>query len=137
MIVTLGLVLAVRDSRVIRSTVLTVKTNPFMEAAVSLGAGRLRLVRAHILPNIVAPLLVLATVDLGWVILIEAALSFLGFGVPPPRPSWGGMLSGSGLYHMYRAPWLAVWPGVALSLDRKSTRLNSSHSRASRMPSSA
>jgi peptide/nickel transport system permease protein len=74
------------------------------------------MIRRHIVPNIGAPLMILATVNIGSVILIEAALSFLGFGVPPPRPSWGGMLSGAGLVHMLRAPWLALWPGVALSL---------------------
>ena len=115
-ILTLGLVLAVRDSRVIRSAVLTVKENLFVEAARALGAVHRRIILRHVLPNIFAPIVVLATVNIGAVILIEAALSFLGFGVPPPRPSWGGMLSSAGLVHMLRAPWLAFWPGVALSL---------------------
>lgn len=113
---TLGLVLAVRDSRVIRGAVLAVKQNLYVEAARALGVGHPGTLWRHILPNIVAPLIILATVNLGGVILVEAALSFLGFGVPPPRPSWGGMLSGAGLMHMLRAPWLALWPGVALSL---------------------
>ncbi len=115
-ILALGLVIAVRDSRVIRSAVLAVKANLYVEAARALGVGHAAMIRRHIAPNIGAPLLILATVNIGAVILIEAALSFLGFGVPPPRPSWGGMLSGAGLVHMLRAPWLALWPGVALSL---------------------
>ena len=113
---TLGLVLAVRDSRVLRGSVLAVMANPYVESARALGAGHGAIVMRHVLPNIVAPILILATVNLGAVILIEAALSFLGFGVPPPRPSWGGMLSTAGVVHMLRAPWLALWPGVALSL---------------------
>ncbi len=115
-ILALGLVIAVRDSRVIRSAVLGVKANLYVEAARALGVGHAAMIRRHIAPNIGAPLMILATVNIGSVILIEAALSFLGFGVPPPRPSWGGMLSGAGLVHMLRAPWLALWPGVALSL---------------------
>ena len=115
-ILTLGLVLAVRDSRVLRGSVLAVMANPYVESARALGAGHGAIVMRHVLPNIVAPILILATVNLGAVILIEAALSFLGFGVPPPRPSWGGMLSTAGVVHMLRAPWLALWPGVALSL---------------------
>ena len=115
-ILTLGLVLAVRDSRVIRGAVLSVKANPYVESARALGASHGVIIRRHILPNIFAPIIILATVNLGAVILIEAALSFLGFGVPPPRPSWGGMLSTAGIVHMLRAPWLAFWPGVALSL---------------------
>jgi peptide/nickel transport system permease protein len=115
-ILTLGLVLAVRDSRVIRGAVLSVKANLYVESARSLGASHGVIIRRHVLPNIFAPILILATVNLGAVILIEAALSFLGFGVPPPRPSWGGMLSTAGVVHMLRAPWLALWPGVALSL---------------------
>lgn len=115
-ILALGLVIGVRDSRVIRSAVLAVKAHLYVEAARALGAGHGAMLLRHIAPNIFAPLMILATVNIGAVILIEAALSFLGFGVPPPRPSWGGMLSGAGLVHMLRAPWLALWPGVALSL---------------------
>lgn len=115
-ILTLGLVLAVRDSRVIRGTVLSVKEHLFVEAARALGASHAGILGRHVLPNTFAPIVVLATVNIGAVILIEAALSFLGFGVPPPHPSWGGMLSSTGIVHMLRAPWLALWPGVALSL---------------------
>ncbi len=115
-ILTLGLVLGVRDSRVIRSAVLSVKAHLYLEAARALGAAHAAMIGRHVLPNILAPIIILGTVNLGAIILIEAALSFLGFGVPPPRPSWGGMLSGAGLVHMLRAPWLALWPGVALSL---------------------
>ena len=115
-ILTLGLVLGVRDSRVNRSAVLSVKAHLYLEAARALGAAHVAMIGRHVLPNILAPIIILGTVNLGAVILTEAALSFLGFGVPPPRPSWGGMLSGAGLVHMLRAPWLALWPGVALSL---------------------
>ena len=115
-ILTLGLVLGVRDSRVIRSAVLSVKAHLYLEAARALGAAHSAMIGRHVLPNILAPIIILGTVNLGAIILTEAALSFLGFGVPPPRPSWGGMLSGAGLVHMLRAPWLALWPGVALSL---------------------
>ena len=115
-ILTLGLVLGVRDSRVIRSSVLSVKAQLYLEAARALGAAHAAMIGRHVLPNILAPIIILGTVNLGAIILTEAALSFLGFGVPPPRPSWGGMLSGAGVVHMLRAPWLALWPGVALSL---------------------
>ena len=76
----------------------------------------MRIIVRHLLPNVVATIIILATIGLGAVILAESALSFLGFGVPPPYPSWGAMLSGSGRTYMLRAPWMAIWPGVAISL---------------------
>jgi len=104
------------QSRVIRSATLAVKEQPFVEAARAAGAGHARIILAHLLPNVAATVIILATIGLGVAILAESALSFLGFGVPPPHPSWGGMLSGSGRTYMYQAPWIAVWPGVAISL---------------------
>ena len=70
----------------------------------------------YVLPNVLATILILATIGLGTVILAESGLSFLGFGIPPPYPSWGGMLSGSGRSFMYHAPWMALFPGAAISL---------------------
>ena len=81
-----------------------------------MGCGHLRILLLYIVPNVMATVIVLATIGLGGVILAEGGLSFLGFGVPPPYPSWGAMLSGSGRTYMYRAPWMAIWPGVAISL---------------------
>ena len=81
-----------------------------------MGAGHLRVILRHVLPNVTATIVVVATIGLGGVILAESALSFLGYGVPPPHPSWGSMLSGSGRTYMYSAPWIAIWPGVAISL---------------------
>jgi peptide/nickel transport system permease protein len=81
-----------------------------------MGAGQGRIIARHVLPNVVPTIIILATIGLGGVILAESALSFLGFGVPPPYPSWGGMLAGSGRTYMFRAPWMAIWPGVAISL---------------------
>jgi peptide/nickel transport system permease protein len=104
------------QSRVIRSATLVVKEQAFVEAARAAGAGHARIILVHLLPNVAATVIILATIGLGIAILAESALSFLGFGVPPPHPSWGGMLSGSGRTYMYQAPWIAVWPGVAISL---------------------
>jgi len=115
-IVVLGIVPSANRSRVIRSATLTAKENQFIEAAQAVGASHLRIILCYILPNIMAPIIIIATNALGAVILIEATLSFLGFGVPPPYPSWGEMLSGSGRSYMYKAPWMAIWPGVAISL---------------------
>ena len=106
---------AFSNSRVVRSAVLSTMTMPYIEAARCIGAGNGRIILAHVLPNIMAPIIVVATLGFGNVILAESALSFLGFGVPPPFPTWGQMLSGSSLVFMYEAPWLAVAPGLAIS----------------------
>jgi peptide/nickel transport system permease protein len=115
-ILVLGIVPSANRSRVIRSATLAAKENQYVEAARAVGASHLRIILCYILPNIMAPIIIVATNALGAVILVEATLSFLGFGVPPPYPSWGEMLSGSGRSYMYKAPWMAIWPGVAISL---------------------
>jgi len=116
LILALSLLGAAGASRVIRGATLSTMTNPYVEAARAIGAGHTRVVLRHLLPNVMATIIILATIGLGTVILAESALSFLGFGVPPPYPSWGGMLSGSGRSFMYHAPWMALCPGAAISL---------------------
>ena len=111
----LGLSFGIQNSRIIRGAALSVKENAYIEAAQAFGGNNLRIMLRHMLPNVAAIIIVVATIGLGNLILIEASLSFLGFGVPPPHPTWGGMLSLQGLSYMYQAPWLAIWPGVALS----------------------
>jgi peptide/nickel transport system permease protein len=101
---------------VIRGATLSVTANPYVEAARAIGAGHLRIVGLYVLPNVFGTILILATIGLGTVILAESGLSFLGFGIPPPYPSWGAMLSGSGRSFMYYAPWMALFPGAAISL---------------------
>jgi peptide/nickel transport system permease protein len=115
-ILSLSILVAAAASRVIRSATLGVVENQYVEAARALGAGHLRIMVRHILPNVMATIVVISTIGLGGIILAESALSFLGYGVPPPQPSWGSMLSGSGRTYMYLAPWMAIWPGVAISL---------------------
>ncbi len=116
LIVAIGILAGSAASRVIRGATLTVLSNTYVEAARAMGCSHNRTILRYILPNVMATIIVLATILLGGVILVEAALSFLGYGVPPPFPSWGAMLSGSGRSYMYRAPWMAIWPGVAISL---------------------
>ena len=115
-ILSLSILVAAAASRVIRSATLSVVENQYVEAARALGAGHSRIMLRHILPNVTATIVVITTIGLGGIILAESALSFLGYGVPPPHPSWGSMLSGSGRTYMYLAPWMAIWPGVAISL---------------------
>jgi peptide/nickel transport system permease protein len=115
LILALSILGAAGASRVIRSAALSVMQTPYIEAARALGAGHLRIIAHHVLPNLMATIIILETIGLGTVILAESGLSFLGFGVPPPYPSWGGMLSGSGRSFMYHAPWMALWPSVAIS----------------------
>jgi peptide/nickel transport system permease protein len=115
-VLSLSIIVAATSSRVIRGATIAVAQHTYVEAARAMGCGHARIIVHHILPNVMATIIILATIGLGGVILAESALSFLGFGVPPPYPSWGAMLSGSGRTYMYRAPWMAIWPGVAISL---------------------
>ena len=115
-IIALSILTAAAASRVIRGATLSVVENPYIEAARAMGSGHKRIMVRHLLPNVAPTIVVVATISLGGVILAESALSFLGYGVPPPHPSWGAMLSGSGRTYMYKAPWMAIWPGVAISL---------------------
>jgi peptide/nickel transport system permease protein len=115
LVLALGVLGAAAGSRVIRGATISVMQNTYVEAARALGAGHLRIMIRYLLPNVAATIIILATIGLGAAILAESALSFLGFGVPPPYPSWGAMLSGSGRSFMYYAPWMAVFPGAAIS----------------------
>lgn len=103
-------------SRVIRANTLALRELPFIEAAKSIGMSEVRIALRHVLPNTLAPLIVLATAQLGSAILTEASLSFLGLGIPEPYPSWGRMLSESAAEYVRTAPWLVIFPGIAISL---------------------
>jgi peptide/nickel transport system permease protein len=103
-------------ARVIRANTLALRELPFVEAAKSIGMSETRIALRHILPNTLAPLIVLATAQLGSTILTEASLSFLGLGIPEPYPSWGRMLSESAAEYARTAPWLVIFPGIAISL---------------------
>jgi len=103
-------------NRVVRSVVIGIKQNVYVEAAKSVGATNQRIMVKHILPNIMPIIIVSFTMGMGGAILAESTLSFLGFGIPPPYPSWGGMLSGNARRYMLDAPWMAIWPGLSLAL---------------------
>jgi len=111
-----AVILIPQMNRVVRGATLSVKENQFVEAAQAIGCRQWRILRAHILPNVMAPIMVVATVNLGSAIITEATLSFLGLGTPPPTPSWGAMLVHTARAYLEQAPWLAVYPGVAISL---------------------
>jgi peptide/nickel transport system permease protein len=115
-IFTLGLLLGIGGSRIVRSAVVSVREHMYVHAAQSIGAGTLRILWKHVLPNVMAPIIVLFTTRVGSVILAESGLSFLGLGVPPPAPTWGSMLSGSGRTYMFQGPWLALAPGLCLTV---------------------
>ncbi len=116
LIISLGLLFGVGSSRIIRSATLSVKSSAFIEASRATGATHTRLIFVHVLPNVMAPTITLATLGLGGVILAEAGLAFLGLSVPPDQVTWGGMLRSEARSFMVQAPWLAIFPGLALSL---------------------
>lgn len=115
-IVAIAIPLIPYTARVVRSSTLTLREQPFVEAARAVGMSEFRIAVRHVLPNTLAPLIVIATAQLGAAILTEASLSFLGLGVPEPHPSWGRMLSESAAEYVRTAPWLVIFPGVAISL---------------------
>ena len=103
-------------ARVVRATAISVKENTYVDAARAIGASPLRVALRHVCPQCMAPYLIVVSTTLGTAILMEASLSFLGVGVPPPEPSWGRMLSGVGRDFLLRAPWISFFPGLAISL---------------------
>ena len=114
-IIVLGLVLWARFERIIRAEVLSVKERDFVALARVAGASPPRIMLVHIFPNVVNTFIVMATLDVGWVILVEASLSFLGAGIPPPTPAWGGMVA-AGRQYLESAWWVSFVPGVAIML---------------------
>ncbi len=115
-IVVLGVTGGIANSRVIRGAVISVKENVYFEAAKALGCSQWRILIRHVLPNILPPAIIIFSITIGTVIIAEASLSFLGFGLPVRTPSWGGLLSREGHKYMEVAPWLAIWPGLFLTI---------------------
>lgn len=115
-IIVLGISCGIASTRVVRSATMGIKENAYVDAAKSVGCTTTKVLTRHILPNILAPTIVLFSILVPFTILSEAMLSFLGLGIPAPAASWGGMLSGSGRKYMFINPWMALWPGVALSI---------------------
>jgi peptide/nickel transport system permease protein len=116
-IVAIALVQAPRAARVVRSQALAVKSMEYVAASRLVGAGSVQIMFKHVLPHCLAPFIVIFTNALGIAIVLEASLSFLGLGIPAPEPSWGGMLAGPGRDYFNVAPWMAIWPGVAIALS--------------------
>jgi peptide/nickel transport system permease protein len=106
-----------RAALVVRSSALSIREMPFVEAARALGFGPMRIILRHMLPNVMAPYLIMLTAFLGQAILLEASLSFLGLGVSEPQAAWGLMLRGAAVEFAERAPWMAIYPGIAISLS--------------------
>ena len=105
-----------RCARVVRSSALAVREMPYVDAARAAGFGNRRIILRHMLPNVMAPILIMATAFLGEAILLEASLSFLGLGVQEPTAAWGLMLRGAAVQFAESAPWMAIFPGLAISL---------------------
>ena len=103
-------------SRILRGAVIGIKENVYLEASRVVGCPTSRIIFRHILPNIVGPTIILFSIRLPGMIMAEASLSFLGFGIPPPFPSWGSMIGGAGRIYMLDAPWIVLWPGLILAI---------------------
>ena len=119
----ISVVIIPRAGRVVRASVLAIREFAYIEAARALGVGHARVALRHVLPNTIGPFIVLITAQLGGAILVEAALSFLGLGIPEPYPSWGRMLSIAAAEYAQKAPWLVIFPGIAISLAVFGTNL--------------
>ena len=115
-ILVLGIAGGIGGSRVLRGAVIDIRENDYFQAAESIGSSKWRTLIRHVLPNIAAPIIIIFSINIGGVIISEASLSFLGFGLPAKIPSWGGMLSREGRVYMEQAPWLALWPGLCLTV---------------------
>ncbi len=115
-ILALAFTWGVPGSRVVRGAVISIRENAYVDAARSIGCSTPRVLLRHIFPNVTATLIILFSIRMPAMVLAEASLSFLGFGIPPPDPSWGSMLSGPGRQYMLRSPMMAVWPGAALAI---------------------
>jgi peptide/nickel transport system permease protein len=113
--IAIGIVYSPTYARLMRASVLAASANDYVVAVRALGAGDRRIMTRHVLPNVMAPLIVQTTLSLSAAILTEASLSFLGLGTQPPDPSWGTML-GAGRKYMETAPWVAIFPGLAITV---------------------
>jgi peptide/nickel transport system permease protein len=122
-IIAISVVIVPRAARVVRASVLSIREFVYVESARALGVGHARVALRHVLPNTFGPFVVLVTAQLGGAILVEAALSFLGLGIPEPYPSWGRMLSIAAAEYAQKAPWLVIYPGLAISLAVFGTNL--------------
>ncbi len=114
-ILVIGIGFAIRNSRIVRGQVLSIKERDYIKAARALGMSDARIMLSHIMPNTFVPMLIVATGETASAILLETSLSFLGLGVPPPYPSWGGMIGGETRFYLGLAPWLLIFPGLALT----------------------
>jgi peptide/nickel transport system permease protein len=115
-IVVLGVAGGIGGSRVIRSAVIAIKENDYFLAARAVGTPTSQILNHHVLPNIMAPVIIIFSINIGGVIMSLASLGFLGYGLPPTMPDWGGILSREGRKFMEQAPWLALWPGLFLTI---------------------
>ena len=115
-IVVLGIAGGIGGSRVVRGAVIDIKENVYFQAAEAIGSSRWRTFIQHVLPNIMPLIIIIFSISIGGNILAAASLSFLGFGLPLSTPDWGGLLSREGRQFMEIAPWLALWPGLCLTI---------------------